>query len=317
MYSLFATVAATALLATMAVPTLAMPFDSESVLSKRQGLGVVSAVTALTDAQIASFVPFAQFARAAYCPVTTGTSCGDACEANPGFDLTLNGGDGDDVQYWYVGYWPSEEAVVVAHEGTDPTQFLSDLTDADFFLTDFDSSLFPGLPSGVQGHNGFLAEQEITAAPILAEVQSLLNQYNAKLVYTVGHSLGGALAELDALFLRLNLDSSIVVKSETFGTPRVGNPAYAAFFDSLFAGLFHRVDNESDPIPIVPGRFLGFQHPEGETHILSSGGAVACPGEDDATDADCQIMTVPNIADGNILNHLGPYDGVYIGTIYC
>ena len=35
----------------------------------------------------------------------------------------------------------------------------------------------------------------------------------------------------------------------------------------------------ADIIPIVPGRFLGFQHPHGEVHILSPGDAVSCPGE--------------------------------------
>lgn len=35
----------------------------------------------------------------------------------------------------------------------------------------------------------------------------------------------------------------------------------------------------SDIIPIVPGKFLGFYHPDGEIHILStSGNAVACSG---------------------------------------
>ena len=48
----------------------------------------------------------------------------------------------------------------------------------------------------------------------------------------VGHSLGGALAELDSLFMTLNLPSSVHVKAVTFGTPRVGNPAYAQYFDS-------------------------------------------------------------------------------------
>lgn len=48
----------------------------------------------------------------------------------------------------------------------------------------------------------------------------------------VGHSLGGALAELDSLFMTLNLPSSISVKGRTFGTPRVGNAAFASFFDS-------------------------------------------------------------------------------------
>jgi hypothetical protein len=65
---------------------------------------------------------------------------------------------------------------------------LSDLTDADFFLEDFNSTLFPGLPSGIQGHNGFLAEQAITAEEILSEVQSLLSQYDSSLVYTVSSS---------------------------------------------------------------------------------------------------------------------------------
>lgn len=48
----------------------------------------------------------------------------------------------------------------------------------------------------------------------------------------VGHSLGGAVAELDALMFTLNLPSTVHIKSQTYGTPRVGNPAYATFFDS-------------------------------------------------------------------------------------
>lgn len=132
----------------------------------------------------------------------------------------------------------------------------------------------------------------------------------------VGHSLGGALAELDALFMTMNLPSSIHVKGVTYGTPRVGNPAYATFFDSEVPD-FERINNESDPIPIVPGRDLGFSHVHGEIHIVSPGDAVACPGDDDATDAQCTISTVPNIFVSDILDHLGPYQGIYIGTIYC
>lgn len=78
----------------------------------------------------------------------------------------------------------------------------------------------------------------------------------------------------------------------------------------------------TDIIPIVPGRFLGFQHPHGEIHIISSGNAVACSGiyfpfvaegtinrkktgDDDATDPQCTIESVPNIAEGDILDHVG------------
>jgi hypothetical protein len=40
-------------------------------------------------------------------------------------------------------------------------------------------------------------------------------------------------------------------------------------------------------------------------------------GDDDAADSRCQIKTVSNILAGNILDHLGPYEGVPIGTIFC
>ena len=40
-------------------------------------------------------------------------------------------------------------------------------------------------------------------------------------------------------------------------------------------------------------------------------------GNDDENDEQCQIKTVSNIFEGNILNHLGPYEGVHIGSIFC
>lgn len=86
---------------------------------------------------------------------------------------------------------------------------------------------------------------------------------------------------------------------------------------------FKHINNEKDVIPIVPGRFLGFTHPAGEVHIVSPGNAVSCPGmcscevqdvlvviyfhgigDDDATDDQCTIKTVPNIFESNILNHV-------------
>ncbi|KAH9887337.1 alpha/beta-hydrolase [Cubamyces lactineus] len=275
-------------------------------------------VTPLSSTDLAGLAPYTQFARAAYCDPSkiVNWSCGEACSANSGFQTALTGGDGNAVQYYFVGYWPSQNAVVIAHQGTDPTQFLSDETDIDIPMTNLDSSLFPGVSSSVLVHEGFANEHAITAAQILTTTKSLISQKGATSVITVGHSLGGALAELDALFMTLNLPSNIHVKSVTYGTPRVGNPDYASLFDGKVPD-FKRVNNEKDPIPIVPGRFLGFQHSHGEVHIVQPGEAVSCPGDDDATDSQCTIETVPNITEGNILNHLGPYEGIYIGTIFC
>ncbi|KAH7885279.1 Alpha/Beta hydrolase protein [Phlebopus sp. FC_14] len=278
----------------------------------------VVSVTPMSASQLADLAPYTEFARAAYCNpgIVQGWNCGEACQAVPGFEVSLTGGDGNGIQYYYVGYWPSQNSVIVAHEGTDPTQLLSDLTDVDIVMESLDQTLFPGVASNVQVHSGFANEHAKTASTILSEVKNLISQRGASSVTSVGHSLGGALAELDCMFMALNLPPNIAIKGVTYGTPRVGNPAWASIFDATISE-FQRVNNQKDVVPIVPGRFLGFSHVQGEVHLISPNNAVECPGDDDATDPDCTIMTVPNILDGNILDHLGPYQGIYIGTIYC
>ncbi|KAF9481531.1 alpha/beta-hydrolase [Pholiota conissans] len=298
----------TSLLVWAATKTLAVPAP---VLQKR-------AVTHLSSSDLSGLAPITQFARAAYCPtsILKTWKCGEACIANSDFQPTLVGGDGSDIQIFFVGFSPSQNSIIVAHEGTDPTQLLSDLTDVDILMGSLSSTLFPGVSSSVQVHEGFRDEHAKTASTILAEVKRLMSVKSTSSIITIGHSLGGALAELDSLFLTLNLPSTASIKAVTYGTPRVGNPDFAALMDSEVAD-FKRVNNELDIVPIVPGRFLGFEHPQGEIHIISPGNAVSCPGDDDASDSQCQIQSVPNIAEGNLLNHLGPYEGISIGTIFC
>ncbi|KAK0212777.1 alpha beta-hydrolase [Desarmillaria ectypa] len=279
-------------------------------------------VTALSAVELASFAPYTQFARAAYCgsDALKDWSCGEACDAVSDFEPTLVGGNGNDVQYFFVGYWPSEDAIVVGHEGTDPTQFESILTDIDVLQDNLDADLFPNVSSDVYVHGGFKDAHASTASEILTEVQSLIKSKGTSNLVFVGHSLGGALAELDGLFFALNIPSA-TIKVRTYGTPRVGNSAFAELIDSK-VGTLRRTSSEltmsmAHLIPILPGRGLGYSHPEGEIHILKPGSAVACSGNDDATDSQCQIETVPNIFVGNIIDHLGPYESIYIGTIFC
>ncbi|KAG1885084.1 alpha beta-hydrolase [Suillus subluteus] len=266
----------------------------------------VSTVTKMSSTQLDEMVPYAHFASAAYySPIMINAwKCGEACEAVPGFNVSLTGGNDDSIQYYYVGYWPTKNTVVVTHE--------ADLTDANALTRRLDPTLFPGVDSNVEVHSGLADEHARTASIILKEVKSLISQYNAKSVTLIGHSLGAALAEIECVFMALNLPSSIAIKGVTFGTPRVGNPAWAALFDSLVPD-FQRINNKKDIVPIVPGRFMGFSHVQGEVHILSNGDAVQCPGDDDATDDQCTIKSVPNIFVGKTSDHLGPYQGVYMG----
>jgi pimeloyl-ACP methyl ester carboxylesterase len=60
------------------------------------------------------------------------------------------------------------------------------------------------------------------AAPhVLAAVRSALAQYSAKTVVVVGHSLGGTIAVLDAVYLPLHLPAGTAVKAYTYGQPMV------------------------------------------------------------------------------------------------
>lgn len=56
---------------------------------------------------------------------------------------------------------------------------------------------------------------------------------DAILPVCIGHSLGAAVATLDATMLRMQLPSNIEVDSVVFGLPRVGNQQFADMIDSL------------------------------------------------------------------------------------
>jgi hypothetical protein len=109
---------------------------------------------------------------------------------------------------------------------------LSVLTDLNFLPTGLDKEHFPGAPA-VTVHQGFLEAHDDTASQVLAETKRLIETKGANNVVVVGHSLGGAKAELDALMFRMVLPKEIKVRGVTFGTPRVGTPEFAAFFDSM------------------------------------------------------------------------------------
>ncbi|KAJ3571300.1 hypothetical protein NP233_g3843 [Leucocoprinus birnbaumii] len=313
----------------------AAPVDTESedtsvnlnttFLEKRETFPV-------STAQVASFRPYSIYAAVPGCGVSSILAWNCAkCSSNPQFTPVAAGGDGGAVQFWYVGYDPTLDTVIVSFQGTDAEKMyvgtiwrilvkasadyldfirsLPILTDADFFLTPLSSSLFPGIGSSVETHNGFALAQSLSAAPVLSAVKSAMSRFSTTHVTVVGHSLGGAIATISAVHLKVNLPSTTTFKLVTYGCPRVGNQAFADFVDSHFSGAVSRIVNKKDIVPIVPGRFLGFHHVEGELHILNDLSWVSCPGQDN-TDANCSIGYVPNIFVGDADDHGGPYAGV-------
>ncbi|KAG2364628.1 hypothetical protein BDR07DRAFT_1482246 [Suillus spraguei] len=269
-------------------------------------------ITALTTTQIDTFTPYTYYASAGYCTntQTLAWDCGTNCEANSQFKPVASGGNGDSVQYWFVGYDPNLHTVIVSHQGTDPSEILPLITDVDILLTNLNPTLFPGISSNIQAHNGFESAQASTATDVLAAVESAMSTYSTKSVTLVGHSLGAAITLLDSVYLPLWLPAGTTFTTICYGLPRVGNQAFANYVDANLH-LTH-INNEEDPIPICPGISLGFVHPAGEVHIEDSGEWAACPGQDNPS-TQCIVGDVPTILNGNLSDHLGPYNGIEMG----
>ena len=58
---------------------------------------------------------------------------------------------------------------------------------------------------------------------------------------------------------------------------QVGNQDFANYVDGQDMLVTH-INNKEDPVPILPGMFLGFHHPSGEVHITDSEVWESCPG---------------------------------------
>lgn len=96
------------------------------------------------------------------------------------------------------------------------------MTDLALLPVPLNPKLFPGAPLLATAHIGFQAAHARTAEIVLKTVNTIIAEKGATKVVTVGHSLGGALALLDGLYLRLNLPSQVDVSTRTLGQPRVG-----------------------------------------------------------------------------------------------
>ncbi|KLO05760.1 lipase [Schizopora paradoxa] len=279
-------------------------------------------IKTLTSPVISSFKPYSYYASAAYCtPNTTiNWSCGANCDANSGFKPSAAGGDGTDTQFWYVGYDANINTVVVAHQGTDKHSIMALLDDADILMTPLNSTLFPTstFPDSMQVHKGFSDDHSRTAIDIYVAVvnEIVANIDKTPSVTLIGHSLGAALSLLDAVMFVSHFPDWVHIQYIGYGLPRVGNQEFADYVDAHLVMTsdngFWRITNKKDPVPINPGKFLGYHHPSGEVHIEETNAWDSCPGQDNPSSL-CIVGAVDNDFVGDLDNHDGPYDGVTMG----
>jgi triacylglycerol lipase len=158
----------------------------------------------------------------------------------------------------------NEMAVIVAFRGTQPDQPIDVWTDVDVVQT-------PWIHAGERVHEGFRrALNDRVWRAIAARLEAL----NGHRIWLTGHSLGGALATLAADRIR------DVAGIYTFGSPRVGDSAFACGFSARHAGRSFRFVNNRDVIVRVPPAQMfdyDFAHVDREIRIDGQGHMVEPP----------------------------------------
>ncbi|OIW35039.1 alpha/beta-hydrolase [Coniochaeta ligniaria NRRL 30616] len=243
----------------------------------------------------------------AYCVGTTGVSppfsCASRCRDFPSLHLVSTWNTGvlsmsDSCGYVAVdhglshprdGDMPHPPAILVAFRGTySLTNTVVDLStvpqeyvpypEPDDNSTDTDENRAKCTNCTV--HTGFLTSWQSARALVLPSLRAARLKHPSYPIHLVGHSLGGAVAALAGLELRLTHNLSDITVT-TFGEPRVGNAGLVEYLDGVF-GLddddgydpdlekrrrYRRVTHVGDPVPLLPLAEWGFRSHAGEVFI--------------------------------------------------
>ncbi|WP_235885379.1 lipase family protein [Paenibacillus cymbidii] len=136
----------------------------------------------------------------------------------------------------------SERDVIVAFRGTGSTvDWISDMIAR--------QCKYPFVRDAGWSHTGFTDIYRSMRRAVVSLVDSC-NDGTGRPVYVTGHSLGGALAALNATDLAGNRPEADI-RVCTFGAPRAGNPEFAGAFNRTVADS-RRYHNEFDIVPHLP-----------------------------------------------------------------
>jgi hypothetical protein len=131
---------------------------------------------------------------------------------------------------------------------------------------------------------GFLSSWKNTRDVIVPDVTLAMAKYPDYQLTLVGHSLGGAVAALASLEFLARGFSPVLT---TFGEPRLGNQAFADYFDARFnisdtnstidfkdpvsSARLRRITHIADPVPFLPLEEWGYAPHSGEIFISKVG----------------------------------------------
>lgn len=160
-------------------------------------------------------------------------------------------------------------------------------------------------------HTGFAAAWVEVGSSVLSGVAAAKAANPGYSIVATGHSLGGAVATLAAAYLR---KAGNAVDLYTFGSPRVGNSAFADFV-SAQAGSEIRVTHVDDPVPRLPPLLFGYRHTSPEYWLSTGSGTTTAYGVSDVkvcegnANTNCNAGTTPGLDINAHLNYFVPIAG--------
>jgi len=287
-------VAVLALLAITTVVATEMETEMEMEMEMDEELSTEVALPGYRE-QIAQQLRF--FAQTTYCSVDSVTAwacpiCKQGSLIN--FKLTHKFWDPNTNTFGFAGLAPAagENVIIFSFRGATPSAGRN-------WITDLNSQRmpYPGL-KGATVHKGFYNSYLSISKLITRAAKSLLANCQNCHIYVTGHSLGGAIATLAAADL-YTLTPDLTVY--TYGSPRVGDEAFATYYDKIVPDTYRLVHNH-DLVPHIPQRFLGFRHVSREIWYFVESGAqykTCAGGEDDS----CSNSVNLHVDENSIADH--------------
>jgi len=209
------------------------------------------------DTTVARLRLYSNFARISFSDVTPAWNC-DLCKKDIVSDTELIKVFSYNATslYFYIAVNHNLNEILTVFRGTvDLTGWV-----VDFKMVRVD---FPEYGAGVSIHTGFLQSHMAGREVVREQVASLMQQYPSYTLHVVGHSMGAALASLQAQDLARQFPQQ-KLKLTAYGLPRVGNDAYAEMVDALPNLDPLRFINYRDPIPHGPPMVMGYYHHNAE-----------------------------------------------------
>ncbi len=252
---------------------------------------------------------FARYSAAAYCvnrgPAALRAWTCTACKESAKLTEITTISRLDLNIHVYVGYLASSKTIIVSFAGTEMTSIVNWITNLVFKHVDYSYCA----SAGCQVHFGFLNAYSSVRSGVVNAVNALRAKYPGAITSVTGHSLGGAMGELCAFDLFKN-GIPLAAPMYNFGTPRVGNAAFARTFNSLFGNRgFYRLVHFKDPVPQVPLVGWDFEHMPQEIYCQAQESSCKTCSGSSGEDKTCSYKTtLPNLFDAGYHMQYGKFD---------